>query len=493
MANSCYYKLSLTNANIENETDQALKSTASHMTLHMDEELDLYEHIYLKSLTAEICLEDFLLSNLPSAFSHQECLELSMKIPKSIAHGNAVMTESIFQNRNDTICRIPGKDLITAEPQKAIDFMNQQIQSFTNQFIMFRYMESLLDTDCFKKSVLESPETSTNYLSPEAIALLVWYVEIAILTRQQYVATINTYLKEESTYTRPDHKLPAQTPTSFNKDSEAKVIEESSLFTKIAERTTVDKKIVKFDNFYDVDLSDENSVLEALKTVDTDIKSFLLESGFLTTINNVLTENSFDLLSTIRDNNITVLKQSEMIYNLLRIELRKANPSPNNGLSTFYHNEIIHINIDLAGKSQFILRPDLFLANDKSKFGMQFGPVASRTLGAQLKYEKKLLIGPLHSDTRVTPERIVLKRDAITTMNERLYSKISPLPQTLFIITDSIANDCKQASMWAKDTRFASYHTLAAYAVTPTDLETGCISRVNVTNIFQRINTNTVP
>ena len=57
-SDSCYYKLNLSNTRLEDSTDTNEKSTAGNMTITLDQELDLNSTIYMKSLSAEIALDE---------------------------------------------------------------------------------------------------------------------------------------------------------------------------------------------------------------------------------------------------------------------------------------------------------------------------------------------------------------------------------------------------------------------------------------------------
>ena len=481
-SDSCYYKLNLSNTRLEDSTDMNEKSTAGNMTITLDQELDLNNTIYMKSLSAEIALDEFTVSNLPNSFSQHENMELKLIIPKTLSHGNAVLDEDYLQTANNTPCLIPMTDCITSEPQKAIDHVNDRLHSYTNRFIVFRYLECMLDTNCFKDEVFKSTGFLAKRLTPKDKTLIHWHIKVATLCRQQYVATLNSLLK----ITQDVEKTKTSSPKSLTSKDIDDLIGESTIFRTVAERTSVNKKVINFEDFHGVDINKAETLLPVLAKVDTDILAFLRESGAITEINAKLTQESFDLLSAMRENNLALLHQAEIIHNILTIEQRKE--TSKFPMHTFYHTEIVSLFLDPTNKCRFALKPNLFLANDNSSLTINMGQLTSRTLGAELKEGTGITIGPLSYKKSVTKgNRTILKQNIIETENDRLYSKVSPVPHTIFIISDSLANDCKLASAWSKDTKFPTYHTLAAYTLTDSDLKIGCIRRLNHVKNFQRI------
>ena len=94
---SCYYRLSLSNSELENNLPETEKSSASNMSLILDNELNIQDHIYMKSLAAEVAIENLQISTLPLTFSKNEVIDLQLNMPKSVCNGNALVTDKFLQ------------------------------------------------------------------------------------------------------------------------------------------------------------------------------------------------------------------------------------------------------------------------------------------------------------------------------------------------------------------------------------------------------------
>ena len=131
---SCYYRLSLSNSDLENELQENAKSSASNMTLLLDKEINIQDHIYMKSLAAEIAIENLTISNTPNTYSKLDSINLQLRIPSNVSDGNACVTESFINKRNDQICSIQMMDYATSSPQEALDTANQLVSTYTNKY-----------------------------------------------------------------------------------------------------------------------------------------------------------------------------------------------------------------------------------------------------------------------------------------------------------------------------------------------------------------------
>ena len=195
-ANSCYYKLALSNHVLENESDVQQKSTASNMTLLLDDELNVQNHLYMRSLSAECCIDNLSLSNLPLTFSNRESIYLSLVMPPSISDGNAIVTEAYVANRNSETCAISMSNVTTQSSREAINYVNLLLQESVNKFLLFRYLECLCDADLFRDDVFHM-EDQKLHISSDDSELLVWYLETSILMRLQTIAAINEAINED--------------------------------------------------------------------------------------------------------------------------------------------------------------------------------------------------------------------------------------------------------------------------------------------------------
>ena len=154
MADSCYYRLSLSNVDSENENSSSV-STASHMNLLLEKELNLHDQIYMRSLSAECCLEDVTLTNLPNTFSENGFVAVQLTFPNDLTDGNAILDEGRNEQANQKPCKIPAKNLITPNPKVAVSHINSLVRSYTNKYICLRYAELICDEKLFQDKNLQ--------------------------------------------------------------------------------------------------------------------------------------------------------------------------------------------------------------------------------------------------------------------------------------------------------------------------------------------------
>ena len=193
---SCYYRLSLSNSDLENNLPETEKSSASNMNLILDNELNIQDHIYMKSLAAEVAIEDLQISTLPLTFSKNETIDLQLNTPKSICDGNALVTEQFLESRNTTPCSINMPDCITSKPQEAVDVVNNLLSCYANKYLIFRYLECLCDTDLFESELYTKANPDIT-VSVDDMKLITWYVECAKIFRLSTISIINRILEEK--------------------------------------------------------------------------------------------------------------------------------------------------------------------------------------------------------------------------------------------------------------------------------------------------------
>ena len=470
---SCYYKMSLSNKDIEDNNDSQ-KSTVSDLTIVLEKELDLLDSIFMKAMATEISLEMITLSSLPCTFSASEQLRLTLRENPTTGNGNAIVTESEIKERNKIECKIQMDDTISDSAKESINYLNKLIETYTNKFLLFRFIERLCDNYIFKRDLLMKA-TNDITLSDETISLLVWYIETAVVTRLQLIATINVLVGENTPIERPERK---EYPNLDIAGIE-KIKQQSLVFCTNEERPRVEHKLIKLESFYGTDLS---KVTGLLQDIDTDIKTYLENQKFLVYDGDSVSNESKEVLRVIKHNNITLLQLAELSHKLIKIEKNKRDSlGSESGLKSIYHNEIVALEIDATNKCIFTTKQQLFLPTDGSAFSLAFDPIAARTLGKSYN-NGKLEIGPLQYDPKETKQngdtRKILKLNNITSQNERLYSQIKPLPRTFHILTDVIENDCKVQSMWLRNTAYASYQVLASFEIDKNDVKTGSIQKI---------------
>ena len=481
---SCYYQLSLSNVAIENAKDHDT-STASHMQLILEnEELDLNDQIYMKSLAAEVCLENFSLSNLPSTFCGTEFIDYQLTVPDNLTKGNAIVTRLITTKRNNTNCKIPLPALITSTPQTAIDHLNLTIRANINKFLLLRYMEIVCDTDLFQTNSLEHPYI----LKEEEISLLLWYLLVAVVTRLQLLALINEKIGFKGEMPSWKH----WSNVTFSKATEQTIIESSSFLKSITDRKTVARHLLSFSEFYDIKLESLASINgDKLVNLASHLNTFLVKMGFLTTVDSKVTDESISILNTIRDNNISILHEAEICFNILKLEQQKLDSVNGQGLTEFVHNDALRLSLDRLGKCRFDLYPELFLALDGTQFCVYFGPSTARVLGvvSTSSDPQTLQIGPLTNPTNSSNDqhRSKLKSNIISSSYDRLFSRVTPMPSALFVLSDMISNDCHYTSAWMSNSAFPDYQILAAYSISSSDLESRSIVRLFQPKRFFRV------
>ena len=478
---SCYYQLSLSNVSIEDDHNSSI-STASNMTISLDKELNLHDQIYMKSLAAQCSLDNFSLSNLPNTFSDNESIDLRLTVPNSMTDGNAVFGAELNEKRNKNPCKLPIKSLVTADPQIAVNHVNTCIREYCNIYLCLRYLEIICDTDLFRDECMATAQNLE--LSPKDFSLLFWYLEIAILYRMQLAAVIDDLLqKTDSTGSRPINRtLPV-----ISLNDENATIQSSTLFKPVSNRTNVTHRLITFAVLHSVDLTDPTDVLHNLVRI---INNYLSQQSFLTRINNAITAESYDILNTIRDNNILLLNAAKITHDILRLEQSKHDSLHGKGLAKLYHNEMLKLSLDSTGKCVFNTHPTLFLALKGSEFTVTFGNHASKILGARCSINEHLQIGPITHDPpsiEVNTARSILKKKTIRSTHDRLFCRVEPMPRCIYILSDIISNDCHHKSSWADYSSFAAYQILAAYQINDTDIKTQSISKLSYPRRYYRV------
>ena len=465
--------MSLSNKDIEDKNDSQ-KSTVSDLTIVLEKELDLLDSIFMKAMATEISLEMITLSSLPCTFSASEHLYFSLRENPSTGNGNAIVTESDIQKRNKVDCKLQMEDTISDSAQESIGYLNRLIEAYANKFILFRFIERLCDNYIFKRTLL-TDATSAVPLTDETVSLLVWYIETAVVTRLQLIATINVLIGENTLIDRP----PRKEYPNLNLAKIQKIQQQSLIFCQNEEQPKVEHRLMNLEEFYEVSLGNVNGLLG---DIDTRIRNYLKNQKFLVYDGNSISENSKTVLKIIKDNNIAILQLAELSHKLIKIEKNKRDSlKTESGLKALYHNEIVTLSIDATNKCIFTTKQSLFMPTDGSAFSLSFDPIAARTLGKSYN-NGRLEIGPLrynsNEDNRLGTTRTILKINNITNQNERLYSQIKPLPRTFHILTDVIENDCKVQSMWLRNTAYASYQVLASFHIDKNDIKMKSIQKI---------------
>ena len=477
---SCYYKLSLSNVDTENENNSSV-STASHMNLLLEKELDLHDQIYMRSLSAEVCLDDVTLTNLPSTFSDNGFIDVQLTFPNDMTDGNAILNDENNGTRNQNPCRIPTKNLVTPSPKVAVSHVNSLIRSYTNKYVCLRYAELICDEKLFRDENLVSAQEEN--FSNDDLSLLRWYLGVAVVARMQLVAVINNLLSMEGLPKKPD----LGTPPKFTKTDEASALESSTVFRSLATRPRVNHRLIHFDDFYAVDLSDVTSVLQTLVTKTND---YLIQMGFVTRIKSLLTDASVNALNIIRDNNFALLELASVLNKVLKLEETKQKSNMNVGLKEFYRDEILQLSLDQIGKCVFETNPDLFLSKNGPSCTITFDNLTSRVLGAYCLEDDQLVIGPLqHTSVKVNTNisRSVLRRNQVVNNLDRLFSRVKTLPRKIFFLSDIVSNDCHYSSSWNTLSAFSSYQVLATFFLDESDVKTGSVAKISNPRRFYRV------
>ena len=482
--NSCYYKLSLSNVNVENAKDLSLPSTASNMSLILDNEISIQSHLYMKSLSAECCLDNLSLSNLPNTFSCRESIELILDMPLTVSDGNVIITEAHTSEQNVQRCVFHMENVITSSPLEAVNHVNKMLHGYVNKYLLFRYLECLCDQNLFEDNVFRVANANLN-LSSDDIVLISWYVEIATLMRLQTIAAVNEALGENRDIPKP----PKVTPPMLNADKITSLSSSSAVFKNLdAVPHSVNRILIDYKLFYDKDLSRIDDLLPLLSK---HVSDYLTGFGFLVRDDEgILTVESRKVLNTIRNNNIQLLQLSETCHELIKIEMNKAHSITGEGLRFIFNNELLSLTLDETQKCVFRTKCDLFLPIQDCRVSLLFGPIASRVLGMGSAVNERLCIGPLMNSNGTTlpnDSRIVLRKNNVTRENERLFCRVRPMPKSIHVLSDIIENDCTHASMWTKTSAFPSFKVIASYSINSTDKDMGAIQKLSKRRSYVRM------
>ena len=455
------YTLHLNNTATEHTLDDNHQSSAPHFTALIEPPLDLGNLIYLKSKEAEVRLENLQISSLPLTFfqSEEEIIKTRLYIDPSLARDNFILTENVLEGENDDQLIVAVSDYHTHLPDKAIEYINQLLDTSSTIYIIKRYLEVVADDDSiFINSIFKNLSVDQSVdqdLRVHDLTLLARYVDYCIFSRIEITRHLNDLINPK----RPISNLlnPKQHKYKIgllDRTREERILHASKILNSPDQRKNFNAslhtaassvKLIDLTGFYDVRLSQLND--DKLKTTPPDIKT---KSDQIKTVllrwlqmtgkikRNQINESSKTYLEEWLYNNISLIRMSlklgEVIYNALE-KLKRPN-------STIFSRPFLQLSLDRSQlKVKFHINKKKL--TEKTSLKITLPPYVSYKIGSSMPVNsynpsklEKIKIGPI---TLANPQITTLFSNIITSEKQKLFESIRFLPQLLCVKSPILA------------------------------------------------------
>ena len=389
------YQLFLSNSENEKNLENSNISSAGSFELVLDRTIDLSPLLYMKSTNAEVAISHFSLTSLPLTVTRDEEIKVQIFIPPGLATANRFYSAYYTNNKlNNQYHRLPLKDLITAEPDTLLTFLNRETLVPYIHFILRSMLQIVLDDNVFSAE-------DTHFLTRDDIKLLNRYINISIFSRNVIHDFLNTKLDKTNYELDNDIK--------YSKDCENYTLrkEENFLQKSKALRPLNDRPATRGSHDHAVDFAlFHGKDLETIKTqedgpkqaIETDYLNYLTNVNALKRVNpddenSQLHPNTINTLTNLIRANKALIFQAMKLHDILqiltkKIDKRNRNPPVNDHLLTMSVNEA-------TGKLKIDFETSLYLLNNRTSIKIMFPPKLSHVLGS----DSSLVIGPIHSES----------------------------------------------------------------------------------------------
>ena len=493
------YDIYLSNTKIEDnleETDNF--SSAGHWENLLDQSIDLSNLLFMKSTTAEIALTKMTFDALPLTYLESENISINLQIPELSAFCNQYYSRMYLKKMNLDTLRIPLDNFMTADPQTAVDYLNDKIALPMFHFILQRYLKLVFDTDVFKKDSVMTP------LSLGDIRLLIRYIDCALINR--HIIHLWLCRKTGITNTLNGADFAPLAKEKINLTMETKLLKQSQSLRLVAERppsTTDDNNNnnkINLTLFYGLTVTDVYDNAEQSgsprNTIEKKTQEWLDFMELISRtnphdLNSPLTKTSKEDCQKIITANIDLLKIGLKARDILVAYRDKILNSKEGSLND--HFFAIAIN-KLTNKCSFLLNPIDFLegdvrhlAPDNEKtlaisISIIFPEQASYVLG--VKDGQKLHIGPINFDMKATASPRLTNQ--IFATNQTTDSMIRPMSKVIYLATDLVSSLSRD--LWLSDTKYASYHLIYCHVIDDNTISSKFICKDNDDKNFFKIN-----
>ena len=488
------YDIYLSNTKIEDnleETDNF--SSAGHWENLLDQSIDLSNLLFMKSTTAEIALTKMTFDGLPLTYLESENISINLQIPEPSAFCNQYYSGVYLKKMNSDALQIPLDDFMTADPQTAVDYLNDKIALPMFHFILQRYLKLVFDTEIFKKDSIMTP------LSLGDIRLLIRYIDCALVNRH----IIHLWLCRNTgiTNTLNGADFAPLAKEKINLTMETKLLKQSQSLRLVTERpSTTDDNKIDLKLFYGLTVTDVYDNAEQpgspRNTIEKKTQDWLDFMELISRkdphdLNSPLTETSMGDCQKIITANGDLLKIGLKARDIL-VAYRDKILSPKEG-SLNDHFFAIVIN-KLTNKCSFLLNPNDFLQGDVRhlvadtkktltiSISIIFPEQASYVLG--VKDGQKLHIGPIDFDMKATASPKLTNQ--ILATNQTTDSLIRPMSKVIYLATDLVSSLSRD--LWLSDTKYASYHLIYCHVIDDNTISSKFICKDNDDKNFFKVN-----
>ena len=180
------FRFLLSNHELEKENKEET-STVSDFRIIIDKEIDLSDSLlFMRSLNAQVALENFFIDHAPLSLSSKNKIELHLYLQPGLAKYFMYHDSKYIEKRNKSVCHVFLENITTTEPESLITYLEQHINSHLHRFLGMRLAETILDRDMFTDSAVFRPSYTfkTSFGLNEDISLLVMrWLDVALCTR----------------------------------------------------------------------------------------------------------------------------------------------------------------------------------------------------------------------------------------------------------------------------------------------------------------------
>ena len=267
---SCPYKIHLSNRHIENEKDRNISCAAEFQTI-LEPIIDLNSRIFLKSLNAEMCLDDLHIFSIPLSITDKDSITFKIHLDPKIAESNVIIAAEDLERENEIIHTIPLDNVSFTNNLEALNYINSKLANKTNLALCGRYLELFLDSDIYNNNY--NP-TKIEKLTQNELTLCQYYLELGFLFRETTLAVISTLLREEEPKT-----VASVFKQSMTEDLEKKILKESPYFFQKDERKKVQRQLFTLDTY--IDFKNPQELKTAKDNFRLSLLLFLKDSNFI--------------------------------------------------------------------------------------------------------------------------------------------------------------------------------------------------------------------
>ena len=471
-SNTEFFDLHVDNCVLEDKADELDNSTASQFSITLEKSLNLNALIFLKAIECELTLQKFHLGSLPLSTIKSEAITVYFEISTDIVFANKLLNLKNLKIMNKHTLTIPTSDTTSASPTELLDYVNSLIRKRVNYSIIAKQMNVICDTNIMNLN-------PTSHLDDMSIKLLQKYLEIAIFCRERLHSTLSDVALEPNNY-RPSFS-PKDANRRYTLQQEARILEDSDVFTIKAERSTSDyPTTVKFDDGINIEISkssdERTAISQKIKTETVEWLKLMMIP--VRNDDTVAESDKPDVVALIKSNR-QLLDLAKHTRSLLNMESNRL-ASEKAGKMTLFHHDFLDLSDDASGqKVQFNIQAKQFLTNN-THIVIVFPNQLSYTLGSK----NKLVIGPITHAMPFSSKPNLTNN--IMSPNQKLHYQIKPRPSILHFLTDICT--VKGVSAWVNAANIPPEHELF-YSVILDDstVHSGTICEVKCDNGYYKI------